>query len=52
VRRSNKAACRVPGCKATFRRVANWVSIEFIYQVIIGPLTKGQRANLTMRHLN
>src|SRR5258708_28782279 len=39
VRRSKSAACKVPGCRATFRRVANWVSIESILGFIIGSLS-------------
>src|SRR5258708_33899276 len=35
VRRGKSAACKVPGCRATFRRVANWVSIESILGFII-----------------
>src|ERR1700735_4180527 len=39
VRRSRSAACNMPGCRATLRRVANWVSIESILGVIIRLLT-------------
>jgi polyphosphate glucokinase len=38
VSRSKSAACNVPGCRAVFRRVANWVSIESMLRVIIGSL--------------
>src|SRR5277367_1071411 len=50
VRRSKSAACSVPGCRATLRRVANWLSIESILGVIIRILsgTRGKPHNAAL----
>src|SRR5277367_5141993 len=50
VRRSKSAACNVPGCRATLRRVSNWLSIESILGVIIRLLsgTRGKPDNAAL----